>query len=112
MKNCCNHKQNNDKEIIKNKSGQYVYTCPMHPDVIRDEPGLCPGCGMALIPSVATSMEGKPKEVGGSYAVSEMSHKDHDVAMTSPQMATKREQDMRRRFLVSLLLSIPIFLYS
>lgn len=26
------------------------YTCPMHADVIRDEPGTCPRCGMTLIP--------------------------------------------------------------
>jgi membrane fusion protein, copper/silver efflux system len=25
------------------------YTCPMHPEVIRDEPGKCPICGMALV---------------------------------------------------------------
>ena len=24
------------------------YTCPMHPQVIRKEPGNCPECGMAL----------------------------------------------------------------
>ena len=26
------------------------YTCPMHPEIIRDEPGACPICGMDLIP--------------------------------------------------------------
>ena len=26
------------------------YTCPMHPEVIRDGPGACPICGMALEP--------------------------------------------------------------
>ena len=26
------------------------YTCPMHPDIVRDTPGSCPKCGMALIP--------------------------------------------------------------
>ena len=25
------------------------YTCPMHPDVIKDNPGACPICGMDLI---------------------------------------------------------------
>lgn len=24
------------------------YTCPMHPEVVRDTPGTCPKCGMAL----------------------------------------------------------------
>ena len=26
------------------------YTCPMHPDIVRDAPGSCPKCGMTLIP--------------------------------------------------------------
>ena len=27
-----------------------VYTCPMHPDVVSEEPGRCPECGMKLLP--------------------------------------------------------------
>lgn len=26
------------------------YTCPMHPEIIKDEPGDCPICGMDLVP--------------------------------------------------------------
>lgn len=26
-----------------------VYTCPMHPEVQKDEPGECPICGMDLV---------------------------------------------------------------
>ena len=26
------------------------YTCPMHPEIVRDEPGSCPICGMELVP--------------------------------------------------------------
>ena len=26
------------------------YTCPMHPEVVQDEPGNCPKCGMTLMP--------------------------------------------------------------
>ncbi|MDZ4117921.1 heavy metal translocating P-type ATPase [Phaeovulum sp.] len=36
------------------------YTCPMHPEIIRDAPGACPICGMALepmLPSDAPSEE-------------------------------------------------------
>ncbi len=29
------------------------YTCPMHPEIVRDEPGSCPICGMFLIERVA-----------------------------------------------------------
>ncbi|KHQ52010.1 heavy metal translocating P-type ATPase [Mameliella alba] len=28
------------------------WTCPMHPEIVRDEPGSCPICGMALEPMV------------------------------------------------------------
>jgi Cu(I)/Ag(I) efflux system membrane fusion protein len=34
------------------------YRCPMHPDVVRDKPGECPVCGMALVkiePETATA---------------------------------------------------------
>lgn len=26
------------------------WTCPMHPEIVRDKPGDCPICGMALVP--------------------------------------------------------------
>lgn len=26
-----------------------VYTCPMHPEIIKDKPGQCPKCGMDLV---------------------------------------------------------------
>lgn len=40
------------------------YTCPMHPEVIRDKPGSCPKCGMALEPmGVPTGDEGPNPEL-------------------------------------------------
>jgi Cu+-exporting ATPase len=30
------------------------YTCPMHPEILRDAPGICPICGMTLEPVVAS----------------------------------------------------------
>ena len=27
-----------------------IYTCPMHPEIVRDAPGNCPICGMKLVP--------------------------------------------------------------
>src|SRR3989442_13943959 len=38
-------------------SDTVTYTCPMHPEIVRDGPGACPICGMALEPRVATGAE-------------------------------------------------------
>jgi Cu+-exporting ATPase len=58
------------------------YTCPMHPEVVRDRPGSCPICGMALEPRTITL--------------------DHEE---NPELI-----DMTRRFWVSVALSLPVFL--
>src|SRR3954464_8183098 len=31
--------------------GPVAFTCPMHPEVVRDEPGHCPKCAMKLLPA-------------------------------------------------------------
>ena len=33
------------------------YTCPMHPEVLKDGPGDCPICGMALVPVGAAAAD-------------------------------------------------------
>jgi Cu+-exporting ATPase len=30
-----------------------IYTCPMHPEIVKKEPGNCPICGMKLVPKKA-----------------------------------------------------------
>ena len=39
------------------------YTCPMHPEIIRDEPGSCPICGMALEPMGVSLDDGPNPEL-------------------------------------------------
>jgi hypothetical protein len=34
------------------------YTCTMHPEVISDQPGKCPKCGMKLVKKAQTGMTG------------------------------------------------------
>ncbi|RPJ43097.1 MAG: heavy metal translocating P-type ATPase, partial [Candidatus Latescibacterota bacterium] len=41
------------------------WTCPMHPEIVRSEPGACPKCGMALEPRVIEGEdEGENPELG------------------------------------------------
>ena len=43
---------NNDKDTHaqhKAETVQDIYTCPMHPEIIRDKSGKCPICGMDLV---------------------------------------------------------------
>src|SRR2546423_739567 len=60
------------------------YTCPMHPEIVRDGPGTCPICGMALEPRTITLEE-----------------------ENNPELV-----DMTRRFWVSVVLSVPLLLIA
>lgn len=43
---------NNNKDphaALKSEAVPDIYTCPMHPEIIRDKPGNCPICGMTLV---------------------------------------------------------------
>lgn len=40
------------------------YTCPMHPEIVRDGPGSCPKCGMTLVPMAGSGVDAE--ETGDS----------------------------------------------
>jgi Cu+-exporting ATPase len=42
-------------------ASQGEYTCPMHPQIVRDAPGSCPICGMALEPREVTAEDSNPQ---------------------------------------------------
>ena len=58
-----------------------AYTCPMHPEIVRDAPGDCPICGMALVPIAGTG-----------------AGKDDDAEL----------RDLTRRLWIGVALSIPL----
>ncbi len=60
------------------------WTCPMHPQIVRDKPGTCPICGMALEPRTVVAEE-----------------------TDNPELV-----DMRRRFWVGVALSAPLVLVA
>jgi len=74
----------NDDSLFEKTDETTKYTCPMHPEIIKDEPGDCPKCGMALEPiSVSLSEEDN----------SELNY-------------------MTKRFWVSAVLAIPLFILA
>ena len=44
-------------------AGEVLWTCPMHPQIVRKEPGNCPICGMALEPMTPTAGETENPEL-------------------------------------------------
>ncbi len=62
------------------------YTCPMHPEIIRDGPGTCPICGMALEPM------GLPDALGGE---------------PDPEL-----KDFLHRLKIGTILTIPLFILA
>ena len=42
-------------------TGDIIYTCPMHPEIRRSQPGDCPICGMSLEPLLPTLEDENPE---------------------------------------------------
>lgn len=51
---------------------QIIYTCPMHPEIERERPGICPECGMALVKKEKGVKEGELKLKKEIFKVEEM----------------------------------------
>ena len=45
----CSNVKKDEHTKHKHEKEQEVYTCPMHPEIIRNTPGTCPICGMDLV---------------------------------------------------------------
>ncbi|MEX2233830.1 MAG: copper-translocating P-type ATPase [Cyclobacteriaceae bacterium] len=92
------------------------YTCPMHPEVIRDAPGKCPKCGMNLIPKKEETGKQEHGHQGhqkanGEYAHSPEIHQHGHQGGGHAHHAGMIE-DFKRRFYVVLVLTIPIMALS
>ncbi len=59
---CSSEEPKSETHQHTDEKGQ-LYTCGMHPEVILDEPGQCPKCGMDLVP-LKTNEQAKNKPAG------------------------------------------------
>jgi Cu2+-exporting ATPase len=93
------------------------YTCPMHPEVIKDAPGQCPKCGMNLVPvkqEAATKTHHEHTVHDHSKAKDanhDMSSHDHKGSGGHAHHAGMID-DFKKRFYVVLILTIPIMALS
>jgi Cu(I)/Ag(I) efflux system membrane fusion protein/cobalt-zinc-cadmium efflux system membrane fusion protein len=63
------HGSRHDDAHAGGGAGKQLWTCSMHPQVIRDEPGLCPICHMQLTPlSIPGSQPATAQASGGTSA--------------------------------------------
>jgi Ni,Fe-hydrogenase III large subunit len=53
------------------------YTCPMHPEIVRDEPGECPKCGMDLVPMETAAGSAHAGHDGAPETSKTMAHASH-----------------------------------
>jgi Cu+-exporting ATPase len=87
------------------------WTCPMHPEIVRDAPGVCPICGMALEPRTATAHEEE------NHELRDMTRRLwFAVVLTAPLLAIAMGGDQlvpaRMRAIVELALATPVCLWS
>jgi Cu+-exporting ATPase len=98
------------------------YTCPMHPEVAQDAPGACPKCGMALEPAgvpaapvtktewVCPMHPEVAQDAPGACPKCGMALEPRSAAAAEAENPELR--DMRRRFWISLVLTIPLLIIA
>ena len=94
------------------------YTCPMHPEIVQDKSGNCPKCGMNLVREKTDP--GKTdlhKEHDAMFHQKESGHDHHAMGNVPMGMAGHDHhkmmiEDFKKRFLISLILTIPVLLLS
>ncbi|MEX1027976.1 MAG: heavy metal-binding domain-containing protein, partial [Candidatus Paceibacterota bacterium] len=67
MSECCDHTSSgssHDVTALHQTGTRHVYTCPMHPEIEREAPGMCPECGMSLVARSGTLKETTEKTTG------------------------------------------------
>lgn len=91
------------------------YTCPMHPEVIKDAPGKCPKCGMDLVPVRKSASDHRHVHEADirSTTGSDQAHKhNHHEGGSGHAHHAGMIDDFKKRFYVVLGLTIPIMALS
>ncbi len=100
--------------------GTTIYTCPMHPEIEQPGPGSCPKCGMALepkdIPIAATKTEYTcpmhPEIIQNHPGSCPKCGMALEARTVTAEEDTSELDDMTRRFWISTLLSVPVFILA
>ncbi len=100
--------------------GVSLYICPMDPEIEQDHPGSCPICGMALEPAGAPQLLTRTEYSCPTHPEivqdqpGNCPHCDMALEAHSIQIEEKNEEliDMSRRFWLSLVLTLPLFLLA
>ena len=83
----------------------------MHPQILKDEPGKCPLCGMNLIPLGGTARPEKDE-----HSHHHQNHGHHSESDSSAagfdKHAGHHTPDFLKRFWITLVLSVPVLLLS
>ena len=95
-----------------------LYRCPMHPEIEQDHPGACPKCGMALEPVVEASVRTEYVCPMHPEIVRDQPGECPKCGMTLEPRSVETDADnselinMSRRFWISLILAVPVFVIS